>query len=128
MVAVSTVHSRARGMGATASLSSLSDCLAVLLPCLAEPLSIGDARDAEWIHLATTFASVVLTSVLPQRYWPLVAVLKHPANAAKATDGVKILPTFSTCKWWGGGWKVEWLHAHRLDENLQFDKIFYKVT
>ena len=80
MVAVSTVHSRARGMGATASLSSLSDCLAVLLPCLAEPLSIGDARDAEWIHLATTFASVVLTSVLPPRYWPLVAVFKHPAN------------------------------------------------
>ena len=67
MVAVSTVHSRARGMGATAILSSLSDCPAVLLPCLAEPLSIGDARDAEWIHLAATYASVVLTSVLPQR-------------------------------------------------------------
>ena len=67
MVAVSTVHSRARGMGATAILSSLSDCPAVLLPCLAEPLSIGDAQDAEWIHLAATYASVVLTSVLPQR-------------------------------------------------------------
>ena len=99
MVAVSTVHSRARGMGATAILSSLSDCPAVLLPCLAEPLSIGDARDAEWIHLATTFASVVLTSVLPQRYWPLVAVLKHPANAAflretRASFGTHPLRTF----------------------------------
>ena len=64
MVAVSTVHSRARGMGATAIPSSLSDCPAVLLPCLAEPLSIGDARDAEWIHLAATYASVVLTGSL----------------------------------------------------------------